>query len=145
MVFADRLWLARRHLCDVVLHAFGSRRLDDADELVSYRFALIGFALPYCFVLNPELLLLSPDGGELAPSAVFAAVACTLLGIVPLAGGVTGQLRGNLHLLLRLLLLLASGLLLFARNTPNALVALIIGIALTAAIALIPSRWRKNV
>lgn len=39
------LWLARRHLCDVVLHAFGSRRLDDADELVSYRFALIGFAL----------------------------------------------------------------------------------------------------
>ena len=113
--------------------------------LAAFRFALIGFALPYCFVLNPELLLLSPDGGELAPSAVFAAVACTLLGIVPLAGGVTGQLRGNLHLLLRLLLLLASGLLLFARNTPNALVALIIGIALTAAIALIPSRWRKNV
>ena len=113
--------------------------------LAAFRFALIGFALPYCFVLNPELLLLSPDGGELAPSAVFAAVACTLLGIVPLAGGVTGQLRGNLHLLLRLLLLLASGLLLFARNTPNAWVALVIGIALTAAIALIPSRWGKNV
>ncbi len=113
--------------------------------LAAFRFALIGFALPYCFVLNPELLLLSPYGGELAPSAVFAAVACTLLGIVPLAGGVTGQLRGNLHLLLRLLLLLASGLLLFARNTPNAWVALIIGIALTAAISLIPSRWRKNV
>ena len=113
--------------------------------LAAFRFALIGFALPYCFVLNPELLLLSPYGGELAPSAVFAAVACTLLGIVPLAGGVTGQLRGNLHLLLRLLLLLASGLLLFARNTPNAWVALIIGIAPTAAIALIPSRWGKKV
>ncbi|MBT6620647.1 MAG: TRAP transporter fused permease subunit [Gemmatimonadetes bacterium] len=113
--------------------------------LAAFRFALIGFALPYCFVLNPELLLLSPDGGELVLSAVFAAVACTLLGIVPLAGGVTGQLRGSLHLLLRLPLLLASGLLLFARNMPNTWVALIVGIALTAAIALIPSRWRKNV
>lgn len=113
--------------------------------LAAFRFALIGFALPYCFVLNPELLLLSPDGGELVLSAVFAAVACTLLGIVPLAGGVTGQLRGSLHLLLRLPLLLASALLLFARNMPNTWVALIIGIALTAAIALIPSRWRKNV
>ena len=113
--------------------------------LAAFRFALIGFALPYCFVLNPELLLLSPDGGELVLSAVFVAVACTLLGIVPLAGGVTGQLRGSLHLLLRLPLLLASGLLLFARNMPNTWVALIVGIALTAAIALIPSRWRKNV
>lgn len=113
--------------------------------LAAFRFALIGFALPYCFVLNPELLLLSPDGGELVLSAVFAAVACTLLGIVPLAGGVTGQLRGSLHLLLRLPLLLASGLLLFARNMPNTWEALIVGIALTAAIALIPSRWRKNV
>ena len=88
--------------------------------LAAFRFALIGFALPYCFVLNPELLLLAEDGGAPALSAIFAAVACTLLGIVPLAGGVTGQLRGNLHPLLRLLLLAASGLLLFARNTPSA-------------------------
>ena len=112
--------------------------------LAAFRFALIGFALPYCFVLNPELLLLSPDGGELALSAVFAATACTLLGIVPLAGGVTGQLRGDLHLLPRLLLLVASGLLLFARNTPNAWVAIVVGIALTGAIVVVPSPWRKS-
>ena len=112
--------------------------------LAAFRFALIGFVLPYCFVLNPELLLLSTDGGKPALSAVFAATACTLLGIVPLAGGVTGQLRGNLHLLLRLLLLAASGLLLFARNTPNAWVAVVVGIALTGAIALVPSPWRKS-
>ena len=113
--------------------------------LAAFRFALIGFALPYCFVLNPELLLLSPDGGELALSAVLAAVACTLLGVVPLAGGVTGQLRGNLHPLLRLLLLLASGILLFARNTPNAWVAVVVGVVLTGAIAYVPSSWRKSV
>ncbi|MCH8021593.1 TRAP transporter fused permease subunit, partial [candidate division KSB1 bacterium] len=29
----------------------------------AFRFALVGFALPYAFVLRPELLLLSPDGG----------------------------------------------------------------------------------
>ena len=112
--------------------------------LAAFRFALIGFVLPYCFVLNPELLLLSKDGGKPGLSAVFAATACTLLGIVPLAGGVTGQLRGNLHLLLRLLLLTASGLLLFARNTPNSWVAVVVGIALTGAIALVPSPWRKS-
>ncbi len=113
--------------------------------LAAFRFALIGFALPYCFVLNPELLLLSPDGGALVLSAVFAAVACTLLGIVPLAGAVTGQLRGHLHPLFRVLLLVASGLLLFARNTPNVWVAVAVGIALTVAIVYVPSRWRESV
>ena len=112
--------------------------------LAAFRFALIGFALPYCFVLNPELLLLAEDGGAPALSAIFAAVACTLLGIVPLAGGVTGQLRGNLHPLLRLLLLAASGLLLFARNTPSAWVAVAVGVVLTVAIACAPAPWRKG-
>ena len=31
--------------------------------VAAFRFALVGFALPYAFVLKPELLLLSPDGG----------------------------------------------------------------------------------
>ena len=112
--------------------------------LAAFRFALIGFALPYCFVLNPELLLLAEDGGAPALSAIFAAVACTLLGIVPLAGGVTGQLRGNLHPLLRLLLLAASGLLLFARNTPSAWVAVAVGVVLTVVVACAPAPWRKG-
>ena len=112
--------------------------------LAAFRFAMIGFVLPYCFVLNPELLLLAEGGGAPTLSAVFAAVACTLLGIVPLAGGVTGQMRGNLHSLLRLLLLAASGLLLFARNTPSAWVAVGAGIALTAAVVFVPSRWREE-
>ena len=59
--------------------------------VAAFRFALVGFALPYAFVLKPELLLLSPDGG----SASFFAVAVSLLiaisGIVSLAASVSGH------------------------------------------------------
>lgn len=45
--------------------------------LATFHFTLIGFALSYCFVLNPELLLLAEDGGAPALFAVFVAIACT--------------------------------------------------------------------
>ena len=37
------LWMARRHLRDVVATALGRRRLDDSHEMLSYRVAVLGF------------------------------------------------------------------------------------------------------
>lgn len=105
-----------------------------ASGLAAFRFALIGFALPYCFVMNPELLLLAPVGGTLTISAVAAAVVLTALGIIPLAASVTGRFSGRLTYPARIALFVASGLLLFARSTPSVWIAAAIGITLTVLI-----------
>ena len=74
----------------------------------AFRFALVGFALPYAFVLHPELLLLSPDGGTPGFFAVAVKVATVILGIVPLAAGVSGYWFGPLALWTRSGLVVAA-------------------------------------
>ena len=110
----------------------------------SFRFALIGFALPYCFVLNPELLLLSPSGGTASTIAVISAILITGLGIIPLASAVTGRFKTHLGISSRLILLAASGVLLFARNTPNVWIAVTVGILVSTAVLAYPSLTRRS-
>ncbi len=81
--------------------------------LAAFRFALVGFTLPYMFVFRPELLLLAPTGGTPAISSVVFAVVMAILGIVPLAAGIAGYLVGPLSIVSRMALLLASGCLLY--------------------------------
>ena len=107
--------------------------------LAAFRFALVGFALPYCFVLSPELLLLSPDGGPLDVMSVIAAVCVTGLGVVPLAAAVTGRFRGKLRIPARFALLVSSGLLLFARNTADAWTSVGIGIMVSCVVLYLPT------
>jgi TRAP-type uncharacterized transport system fused permease subunit len=107
--------------------------------LAAFRFALVGFALPYCFVLNPELLLLAPEGQSLAVSSVIASVILTALGILPLAAAVTGRLTRPLNFPSRAALVVSSGLLLFARNTSNVWIAATVGIMITVSLILIPA------
>ena len=59
--------------------------------VAAFRFALVGFALPYAFVLKPELLLLSTDGGSAAFFGVVVNVLIAILGIVALAASVSGH------------------------------------------------------
>ena len=112
----------------------------------AFRFALIGFALPYCFVLNPELLLLSPTGGSASLTSTLLAITLTAAGIVPLAAAVTGRFRSALATHGRILLLVSSGLLLFARNTSIPWIAAGVGTALTLTILSLPvfSHERSN-
>ena len=70
--------------------------------VAAFRFALIGFALPYAFVLRPELLTLSSDGGTAGVWSIAGSLGMTALGIVPLASSVAGYLLAPLCLWMRL-------------------------------------------
>ena len=79
----------------------------------AFRFALVGFTLPFMFVFRPELLLLTPSGGTPGIATVGIAVAGAILGIVSLAAGIAGYLWTPLSMASRAGLLLASALLLY--------------------------------
>jgi TRAP transporter 4TM/12TM fusion protein len=51
----------------------------------AFRFALVGFALPFAFVLHPELLLLSPDLWATVGNVLMA-----LLGTLPFSASIAG-------------------------------------------------------
>lgn len=95
----------------VALAAYSAAALANANimksSLAAFRFALVGFILPYAFVLNPSLLLLSADG----PTA-FGVTAITLLfvliGILFLAVGTTGYCFGRVHIVARVALCAVS-------------------------------------
>ena len=112
--------------------------------LSAFRFALVGFALPYCFVLNPELLLLSTGGDFPVVTSIIRAVTFTMLGIIPLAIAVTGRSGVALGLPSRAGLLLASGLLLFAQNTPNVWVAASAGTVITMFLVMAPALRKRR-
>ncbi len=65
--------------------------------VAAFRFALVGFALPYAFVLKPELLLLSPKGGSAGVFVITISVLTALLGIIALAASVSGHWFASLN------------------------------------------------
>jgi len=81
-----------------------------ASSLAAFRFALIGFALPFLFVYRPELLMLAPAGGTAAPWAIVEATALIALGIVPLAAAAAGWLGRPLGIAARSALFAAAAL-----------------------------------
>jgi TRAP-type uncharacterized transport system fused permease subunit len=78
-------------------------------SLAAFRFALVGFTLPYMFVYRPELLLL----GEQATAAnVGAAVLAAAAGILAFAAAIAGHLATTTTTLERVALFAAALLLL---------------------------------
>ncbi len=100
----------------VALAAYAASSIAGSDfwrtSLAAFRFALVGFALPYLFVFRPELLMLDRGGGTATPPEVAAAVALALAGIVPLAAAIAGYLRRPLSPAWRVAMLAAAALLL---------------------------------
>ena len=104
--------------------------------VTAFRFALVGFALPYAFVLHPELLLLSSDF-----TAIIANILVVLLGIFPLSAAAAGHAFAPLPTYQRILLL-AAALLLFL--TPSGDTRLYLqGIALLIAGVIAVSNYRS--
>ncbi len=78
----------------------------------SFRYALVGFTLPYMFVYRPELLMLSSDGTSASWLDMLIPVGIAALGVTCFAAGIAGQLRNPLGLGLRVAVLAAAALLL---------------------------------
>ena len=78
----------------------------------AFRFALVGFTLPYMFVYRPELLMLTATGERAGWLAMLVPVSIATLGVTCFAAGIAGQLRHPLALGLRLAVFAAAALLL---------------------------------
>lgn len=89
----------------------GSKFLQSS--IAAFRFALVGFVLPFLFVYRPALLMLDSDGGPAAPVTVAVAVALSLVGLVPMAVGLSGRLRHRLSIGSRAVLIVAALVILF--------------------------------
>lgn len=78
----------------VALAAYTAGTIANTDIMktgvAAFRFALVGFTLPYAFVLKPGLLMLGPDGNPASIFAIVIATTWTLLGIIPLATAIAG-------------------------------------------------------
>jgi len=111
--------------------------------LAAFRFALVGFALPFAFVLRPELLLMSSGGGAASWGAVVLNVLTTLVGIAALAVAVVGYIQGALGLGKRLLLLpVAAVFLLVAPAMDN--LWLFLGIAVLGGAVVIADKYKRQ-
>ena len=101
----------------VALAAYTAAAIADSNIMqtafAAFRFALVGFALPYAFALRPELLLLGGDGGSPEIWRVLMTVSLTLAGTVVLAMSVAGYAFRNLRYWERLTMFFASMLLFF--------------------------------
>ncbi len=78
----------------------------------AFRFALVGFSLPYIFVARPQLLMLRADGTAASLLEVAPIFALALIGVVPLAAGLGGSLFGRADMLQRIALVLSGALIL---------------------------------
>ena len=108
-------------------------------SFAAFRFALVGFTLPFMFVFRPELLLMGPDGGAPSLVATVLAVGLALLGIFPLAVGIAGFLWTPLSLWTRAAFLVVAALLLY----PGAAIFNVAGVILLVVVMVL-EWWKKS-
>ena len=101
----------------------------------SFRYALVGFTLPYMFIYRPELLMLSADGTSASWPSMLMPLGIATLGVTCFAAGIAGQLRNPLGIGLRVAVLVAAALLL-APGPSVSLVGLSIPIVDVAGVVL---------
>ena len=106
--------------------------------LAAFRFALVGFALPYAFTLKPELLLLSSDGGAAGLFAITVSILIAVLGIVALAASVSGHWFAPLNFWKRAGLLAAAAVFFLTQSGWGQLGAFVI------VVAIVFFNWRSR-
>jgi TRAP-type uncharacterized transport system fused permease subunit len=103
----------------VALAAYAGAAIAKADVMKSafaaFRFALVGFALPFAFVLSPELILLTPDNQPASIVTVVSSVGLTLIAILGLAAGIAGFAFTRLGGMTRAVLVCISLVVFFCR------------------------------
>ena len=113
-----------------------------ATAFAAFRFALVGFALPYAFVLRPALLWLDNDGGTPELWTVFGYFSLTLVGTVIFAAAIAGYIFNKLSLWTRCILFVAALILFFIPT--SILFIWIHGIVMVASITIFYYDWRKK-
>ena len=120
----------------VALAAYAGAAIADANIIKSafaaFRFALVGFALPFSFVFKPELLMLTRENEPASILMILVVVGITLVAIVGLAAAVAGYAFQKVGWLARAILLVCSLAIFFSRL--NGLQA---GVQVAAAVVLI--------
>ena len=100
----------------VALAAYAASSIADTrimpTAVAAFRYALVGFTLPYMFIYRPELLLLNAAGEPAGWLQVLLPIGMATLGVTCFAAGIAGQLRNPLGLGLRLAIFAAAALLL---------------------------------
>jgi TRAP-type uncharacterized transport system fused permease subunit len=96
----------------VALAAYTASSIADskliATSVAAFRFALVGFALPFLFVYRPALLMLDREGAIASAGSILLAVTVAIAGIVPLAAALGGHWLRPLSAVDRGLLLAAA-------------------------------------
>ena len=118
-------------------------------SLSAFRFALVGFTLPYMFVFRTELLLLGPEGDWVSVWSALPAIGSAVAGIFSLAAAITGYLKGPLSYWRRLVLLAGAALLLLPNRdavSEQLSVSLtgLVGLLILLTLILLPDRIRRN-
>jgi TRAP transporter 4TM/12TM fusion protein len=122
----------------VALSCYAAASLAEANlnrlSFTALKLALVGFLIPFMFVYNPGLLLMTDTLGTIY------ALATALPGFVALAVGVSGWFFGDLHYGRRVLLLLGAPFLIW-----HGVVTDLIGLAMIV-LAMLPQylNYRKN-
>ena len=100
----------------VALAGYASASIAEAPMMktsfAAFRFALVGFTLPFMFVYRPALCLLAPIGGELTAFAVIHALLAATIGILALASGLAGFWKRPLGIPERIAMFVSAALLL---------------------------------
>ncbi len=130
----------------VALAAYTAAAIADANIMqtafAAFRFALVGFALPYAFVLRPELLLLNAEGGTPEIWTVLINLLPTLAGTVIFASSIAGYAFRKLLLWERCLMFIAVPILFFIPTEMNFM--WLHGITLLASVSIFYYNWRKG-
>lgn len=130
----------------VALAAYTAAAIADANIMktafAAFRFALVGFALPYAFVLRPELLLLSADGGNPEIWAVLINLLPTLVGTVIFAASMAGFAFKSLSLWERGIMFITVVFLFFAPTEMRFIWIHVV--AVLAGISIFYYNWRKE-
>ena len=133
----------------VALAAYAGAAIAKADVIKSafaaFRFALVGFALPFAFVLRPELLMLTPENVTASPLMIAAHVATTLVGVIGLAASIAGYGFNRMVALWRVPLFVCSTAIFFTTWNDWQLFAHLAAAALVVAMLVINFRSSNKV
>ena len=83
----------------------------------AFRFSLVGFALPFAFVLKPSLLMLTVDNHPASWLTIAGTVLCMVIATTAMSAGVGGYFVRRLGLWQRGLLVGVALIVFFTRNT----------------------------